>query len=94
MRRLAPVLALALLPAAALAQSAEERATAVVLPMIQEIQPGDTGAVLTGCIITAASEAEIATIAAAAGPSTEIAAIINDILPRPATMQCLQAAAG
>lgn len=87
-------LLLALLPAAALAQSAEEQATAIVLPMIQEIQPGEAGVILTGCIITAASEAEIASIAAAPGPSAEIGAVINDILTRPATMQCLQAAAG
>ena len=92
MKRLA--LALALLPAAAFAQSAEERATALVLPMIQEIQPGEAGVILTGCIIGAASADEIASLAAAAGPSAAVGAMINDILVRPATMQCLQAAAG
>ncbi|MBW7921326.1 MAG: hypothetical protein H3C51_04415 [Rubellimicrobium sp.] len=91
MRRL--VLALALIPAAAFAQSATERATATVLPMIQEIQPGDAGVILTGCIIGAASSDEIATLAAAPGPSAEIGGLINGILTRPAVMQCLQAAA-
>lgn len=92
MKRL--TLALALLPAMAFAQSAEEQAHALVLPMIQEIQPGEAGMVLTGCIIAAASADEVSALAAAAEPSSEVGALINDILVRPATMQCLQDAAG
>lgn len=91
MKRLA--LALALLPAPALAQSAQAQASALVLPMIQEIQPGDAGVILTGCIIAAASTDEITALAAAPGPSAEIGTLINGILTRPATMQCLQDAA-
>ena len=93
MRRLATALFL-LTPAAALAQDDAQKATALVLPMIQEIQPGAAGEVLTGCIIGAATAEEIAAFAAAPGPSMEIGAVINGILARPATMQCLQAAAG
>lgn len=87
------LLALVLIPGAALAQSETETATALVLPMIQEIQPGPAGEVLTGCIIATATPEEIATFAAAPGPSAEIGAVINGILQRPETMQCLQAAA-
>lgn len=86
--------ALAVLPAAAFAQTAEDAAAALVLPMIQEIQPGQAGIVLTDCIIAGASADEVAAFAAAPAPSAEIGAIINDILARPATMQCLQEAAG
>lgn len=91
MRRI--LLALALVPAAAMAQSEADTARALVLPMIQEIQPGPAGEVLTGCIIAAATPEEIAAFAAAAGPSAEIGGLINGILQRPAVMQCLQAAA-
>lgn len=88
------ILAIALLiPSAALAQTDAERAGALILPMIQEIQPGRAGEILTGCIIGTATAEEIAAFAAAAGPSTEIGAIINGILTRPATIQCLQDAA-
>lgn len=92
MKKLA--LALALLPAAAFAQSAEDQAAALVLPMIQEIQPGQAGVILTGCIIAAASADEVGALAAAPGPSVEVGSLINAILARPATMQCLQDAAG
>ena len=91
MRRI--LLALTLIPGAAMAQSDTDKAHALVLPMIQEIQPGPAGEVLTGCIVSAATPEEIATFAAAPGPSAEIGAVINGILQRPAALQCLQAAA-
>lgn len=75
------------------AQSEMDRAQALVLPMIQEIQPGRAGEVLTGCLLAAATTEEIAALAAAPGPSAEIGALINTLLQRPATLQCLQAAA-
>lgn len=86
--------ALLLLPAAAAAQTDTDRARALVLPMIQEIQPGRAGEILTDCIIRAATAEEIAGFAAAPGPSAEVGAVINGILTRPATLQCLQEAAG
>jgi hypothetical protein len=92
MKHPAVALALAVLPLAAPAQGPADTARALILPMLQEIQPGRPGEILTDCVIGAATEAEIATFAAAPGPSLEIGAIINAILQRPATLQCLQAA--
>lgn len=91
MRRI--LFAALLCPSLAMAQSDTDRAQALILPMIQEIQPGRAGEVLTGCIVASATAQEIAAFAAAPGPSAEIGATINAILTRPETMQCLQAAA-
>lgn len=91
MRRI--LIAALLCPTMVFAQSDTDRAQALLLPMIQEIQPGRAGEVLTGCIISSATPEEIAAFAAAPGPSAEIGAVVNGILARPQTMQCLQAAA-
>ncbi len=91
MRRL--LIALALLPSAALAQSDSDKASALILPMIQEIQPGRAGEILTGCILQSATPEELAALATAPGPSAAVGNQINAILVRPAVMECLQAAA-
>jgi hypothetical protein len=91
MRRL--LIALALLPSAVLAQSDSDKANALILPMIQEIQPGRAGEILTACVLQSATPEELAALAAAPGPSAAVGNQINVILVRPAVMECLQAAA-
>ena len=89
--------AFALAPAgAALAQDQAQLAAAqaLVLPMLQEMAPGKAGEVLTGCVLTAASPDEIATLAAAGAPSQQIGAMITAILARPDATACMSAAAG
>jgi len=68
-------------------------AQALVLPMLQEMAPGKAGEVLTGCVLTAATPEEIASFAAAGGPSAEIGAAITAILTRPAATDCMTVAA-
>jgi hypothetical protein len=90
------VLALALAAATPLAALTpdEEKATALITPMMAEIAPGPAAAVLTACIVAAATEAELAIFVAAPGPSMEIGAQINTILNRADTLACIQTAAG
>lgn len=93
MKSIVLTLTLGLLAGPALAQTAEEdaRANAVVLPMIQEMIPGYQGQVVTGCIVATAQPEEKATLVAAAGPSADLAPIVNAVLARPETIQCIQA---
>jgi hypothetical protein len=89
-------LALALLALPALAQQTAEdtQANAVVLPMIQEQIPGYHGQVVTACIVAQASPEEKAQLAAAPGPSAELAPIVNAVLARTETVGCIQATLG
>lgn len=86
---------LALGASAALAQDEAQvtAATALVLPMLQEMAPGRAGEVLTGCVIAAATPEEVAMLAVAVGPSAEIGAKITEVLARPAATACISAAA-
>ncbi len=86
---------LALGATAALAQDEAQiaAAQALVLPMLQEMAPGRAGEVLTGCVIAAAMPEEIAMLAAAGAPSTEIGAMLSEVLARPAATDCISAAA-
>lgn len=68
-------------------------ATALVLPMLQEMAPGRAGEVLTGCVIAAATPEEVAVLAATAAPSAEVGAKITEVLARPAATACISAAA-
>ena len=89
--------ALVLAPAGtAMAQDQAQLAAAqaLVLPMLQEMAPGKAGEVLTGCVLSAASPDEIATLAAAGAPSQEIGAMITAILSRPDATACMSAVAG
>jgi len=87
-------LTLGLLAAPVLAQTSDEdsRANAVVLPMIQEQVAGYHAEVVTSCIVASAQPEEKAQLAAAAGPSPELAPIVNAVIARPETIQCIQAA--
>ena len=87
------ILALALAAAPALAQQTEEqaRASAVILPMLQEVSPGQDGAVLAACVVARADPAETAMMAAAPGPSADLGALVSAILARPATLECIRA---
>ena len=89
-------LALGLLASPVLAQTSPEdaQASAVVLPMIQELIPGYHGQVVTACIVAQAQPAEKATLASASGPSAELAPIVNAVLARPETISCIQATLG
>ncbi len=88
-------LALGLLAAPVLAQTPEDaQASAVVLPMIQELIPGYHGQVVTACIVAQAQPAEKATLASASSPSAELAPIVNAVLARPETIGCIQATLG
>ena len=89
-------LALGLLAAPVLAQTSPEdaQASAVVLPMIQELIPGYHGQVVTACIVAQAQPAEKATLASASAPSSELAPIVNAVLARPETISCIQATLG
>ena len=85
-------LTLGLLAAPVLAQTAEDtQASAVVLPMIQEMIPGYQGQVVAGCIVASAQPEEKAQLAAAPGPSADLAPIVNAVLARPATIDCIKA---
>jgi hypothetical protein len=90
------VATLALLAAAAVPAFAQDESGAIkalILPMLAEVAPGPAAEVFTDCIIAAAEPAEIAVLAAASGPSTEIGALINTVLARPDTLACAAAAA-
>ena len=86
-------LTLGLLAAPVLAQGtdAEAHANAVVLPMIQEMIPGYQGQVVTGCIVALAQPEEKAQLAAATGPSADLAPVVNAVLARPETIDCIKA---
>ena len=86
-------LTLGLLAVPALAQTGDEdaRANAVVLPMIQEQVAGYHAQVVTSCIVATAQPEEKAQLAAAPGPSPELAPVVNAVLARPETIQCIQA---
>ncbi len=89
------VAAISLLAAAApaLAQDESGAIKALILPMMAEVAPGPAAEVFTDCIIAAAQPAELATFAAATGPSNEIGALISNVLARPDTLACAAAAA-
>jgi hypothetical protein len=82
-----------LLAAPVLAQGTEEdaRANANVLPMIQEQVEGYHAQVVTACIVATAQPEEKAQLAASAGPSVEIAPVVNAVLGRPETIDCIEA---
>ena len=85
---------LALLAAPAIAQTDEQvRVGALIGPMMQEVAPGRGGEVFTRCILAVATPEELAVMAAASAPSTEIGALLTAILARPETLSCAQAAA-
>jgi energy-converting hydrogenase Eha subunit B len=84
-------LALALLAGPALAEDPKAAANALILPMIQELIPGRDGQVVAACVVAVARPDETARLAAAPGPSTEIGALITEILHRPETIGCIQA---
>ena len=90
------ILTLALAAAPALAQQTEEeaRASATILPMLQEVAPGRDGAVLAACVVAEANPAETAAMATAPGPSAELGTLVSTILARPATLGCVQATLG
>ncbi len=90
------LLALSLGAGPALAQQSEEqaRATAVILPIVQEVVPGYTGQVVAACIIANAAPEEKATIAAAPGPSNEIGALMTSIMGRQPTIDCVESTLG
>ena len=92
-------LAIGLLAAPVLAQTADfdERARAIVLPMIEasvQQMPGANALVaqrITDCILQAARPEERAALAAASAPSQEIAdQIISPIMSRPEVSDCLK----
>lgn len=86
-------LTLGLLAGPVLAQASDEdtRANANVLPMIQEQVEGYHAQVVTGCIVATAQPVEKAQLAAAGGPSVEIAPVVNAVLGRPETIECIRA---
>lgn len=61
---------------------------ALILPMMVEVAPGPAAEIFTDCIIAEAQPAEIATLAAATGPSVQIGQLINTVLARPETLAC------
>jgi hypothetical protein len=87
------ILTLGLLAAPALAQQSAEdvRANALITPMLQELAPGYHGQVLAACVVANAQPEEKAAMANAAGPSTEIGAIITAVINRPETVGCVEA---
>jgi uncharacterized membrane protein YeaQ/YmgE (transglycosylase-associated protein family) len=72
----------------------QDKALALIGPMLQEVAPGAGGQVLATCVVGAATPEELAQLVAATGPSAEVGAIINAVIARPETIACLQAAAG
>lgn len=85
--------ALGLLAAPVLAQTTDEdtRANGNVLPMIQEQVQGYHAQVVTACIVASAQPEEKTQLAAAAGPSPELAPVVNAVLARPETIDCITA---
>lgn len=84
-------LGLAAMPALAQQPPEDQRAYALVLPMLQEMVPGYQGQVLATCTVAYARPEEKAAMASAPGPSNEIGAIITQVLARPETIGCVQA---
>ncbi len=86
-------LTLGLLAAPVLAQTTDEdtRANGNILPMIQEQVEGYHAQVVTACIVASAQPEEKAQLAAATGPSPELAPVVNAVLARPATIDCIKA---
>jgi hypothetical protein len=62
--------------------------------MIQEQIPGYHGQVVTACIVAQARPEEKAQLAAAPGPSADLAPTVNAVLARPETIGCIQATLG
>ena len=93
MKKIILTLALGMLAAPVLAQTTEEdtRANAVILPMLQELAPGYHGQVLAACVVANAQPEEKATLASASGPSSEVGAIITNVLARQETIGCVEA---
>lgn len=93
-----PILAMAVAAAPALAQSLQteedQRAYALILPMFQEMFPGYQGQVLATCTVAHAEPEEKAAMANAPAPSTEVGAVINQVLNRPDTIGCVQTTLG
>ena len=93
MTRLYVLAALALIPGAGFAQDpATDAATALITPMLDEIAPGAPGVALTTCVIANATPEELATLAAATGPSDDIGTMVSAILARQPTIDCATAA--
>ncbi|TNC70366.1 hypothetical protein [Rubellimicrobium roseum] len=89
------LLTLGLLASPALAQTAEDaQANAVVLPMIQEMVPGRDGQIVAACIVATARPEEKAQLAAAPGPSADLAPVVNAVLARPELAACVSATKG
>ena len=90
------LLTLGLLASPALAQQSAEdaQANANILPIIQEMIPGYHGQVVTACVVAQAQPQEKAQLAAATGPSPELAQVVNAVLARPETVGCVQATLG
>ncbi len=91
--KLALIVTLGLLATPVLAQTTDEdaRANALITPMLQELAPGYHGQVLAACVVAHATSDEKTTMANAAGPSTEIGAIVTAVLNRPETVGCVEA---
>jgi hypothetical protein len=85
--------AMSFLPGLVSAQVDTAPIKAVIEPMMSEVAPGPAAVVLTECIIAHATAVELATFAAAAGPSNELGAMISAVLARPETLGCVSAAA-
>jgi hypothetical protein len=96
MTNLLPILALGLAAAPALAQQTEEeaRATAAILPIVQEVVPGYAGQVVAACILANAAPEETARMAAAPGPSPDLGALITEIMARQPTIDCVESTLG
>lgn len=93
MKRFTILAILALIPGASFAQDpATDAATALITPMLDEIAPGAPGVALTTCVIANATPEELATLAAASGPSDDIGAMVSAILARQPTIDCATAA--
>ncbi|MBP1804970.1 hypothetical protein [Rubellimicrobium aerolatum] len=96
------ILLLGLLAAPALAQTSAEdaRAQAVVLPMIEDSTQGMPGAsehvarIIAACVVAIATPEQRAALAAASGPSPELAAqVVTPLLSRPELPGCIEASA-
>lgn len=94
MTRFLVLATLTLFPMAGLAQDATAAATSLITPMMEEIAPGAPGVALTGCVIANATPEELATLAAATGPSNDIGTLVSAILARQPTIDCATAALG
>ena len=95
MKRFILVPVLALMPVFVVAQDATQAAvTTLIAPMLDEIAPGAPGIALTGCVVANATAEEMATLAAATGPSDDVGAMVTAILARQPTIDCATAALG